>query len=495
MDSVPVDSSRQRSTNQLILKNTLLLVGAKIVAMPISVVTNAFIARHLGPSDYSYIYLATTYTTFGMLFVVFGQGGALPALVAVDRERAGDFLGGALAWRAAVSVAVYALLAVACMILGYGTDFQMALALVFVAAMVTAFAGACLEVIRGFERTDVDAYANVGTTLLTAAITIPLLLLGGRLAGVLGATVIVAIAVVVFVSRFLKPVGIGRLTVRKETLKTLATKGYPFMMFATAMTLQPVIDAAFLSKLSTPEVVGWHAAAFKLIGLVLFPATALLTALYPVLCRLFAEDHDSYVSTTRTTLQTSVMMLVPVSLGCALFPQLGLLVYGDQEFGPVVQNLRVFAAYVFLVYLSMPLGSAVLAAGRARGWSLVQVFCVATSLCLDPILVPYFQKHYGNGGLGICWSVVAAECVVVAFGLWMLPRGILSWGMLRALLPPLAGGVAMVVVAKLTSDLSEFIAVPACGIAYLACLWATGGFGREEVGFLKSVVARRKGSG
>ncbi|HEU5074697.1 MAG TPA: hypothetical protein VFU02_10995, partial [Polyangiaceae bacterium] len=158
----PPPSQSAHATNRLVLKNTLFLVGAKVLTAPLSVLVTAVIARHLGAADYSYIYLASTFTGFGMLCVIFGQSGALPAMVAVDRKRAGELLGTSLVWRLASGGIVYGVVALACVLLGYDMVFHQALALVFVGALIMAIAGACVETIRGFERTDVDAYLNVG---------------------------------------------------------------------------------------------------------------------------------------------------------------------------------------------------------------------------------------------------------------------------------------------------------------------------------------------
>jgi O-antigen/teichoic acid export membrane protein len=490
-----VDSShhaQQSSTNRLVLRNTMLLVGAKVLATPIAVLTNAVIARYLGPADYSYVYLATTYTTFGMLFVIFGQSGALPALVAVDRDSAGKYLGTALVWRAAIGVAVYAALALGCWAFGYDMRFQHALALVFSGLLMMNLAAACLEAIRGFERTDVDALTNVGTPLLTAALTIPIVLLGGRLLSVLTVALVVQAISLIAVSRFLRPVGVGALGVNMDTVKLLLQKGYPFLFFSGALALQTTVDAAFLSKLSPPEVVGWHAAANKLIGLVVFPASALVTALYPVLCRLFAENERSFLETTRATVQTAVLLMVPIAMCCGLFPEAGVLVLGKEGYAPIVDNLRVMAAFVFLVYVSMPLGIAVLAAGRARVWSAIQGLCVVVSLILDPLLVPMFQASHGNGGLGICWARVASEVLMVVSGLVLLPKGALGSSIVGPVGKAALGGVLMAGVAWCLKSQSFLWVAPLTLVVYLGVLRVTGGLNREQLAFLKGAASRRR---
>ena len=50
-------------THRLVLRNTLMLVGAQLLGMPLSIVLNAMMARYLGPEDFGYIYLASTFAS------------------------------------------------------------------------------------------------------------------------------------------------------------------------------------------------------------------------------------------------------------------------------------------------------------------------------------------------------------------------------------------------------------------------------------------------
>src|SRR6266481_2317584 len=128
VDASDTGGEQPRTTQGLVLRNTMLLVVGQVLGMPLSIVVNAVMARHLGPEDFGYIYLATTFATFGFLLGAWGQSGTLPAMVAKDRGQAGVLLGTGLAWRAASSLVVYGVMAVGCLILGYSTEFQVALA-------------------------------------------------------------------------------------------------------------------------------------------------------------------------------------------------------------------------------------------------------------------------------------------------------------------------------------------------------------------------------
>jgi O-antigen/teichoic acid export membrane protein len=490
-DTEPMTVSAPQGTQTLVLRNALFLVVAQAASMPISILVNAVMARYLGAQQFGYFYLASTLTAFGFLLVDWGQNGTLPAMVARDRGRAGEFLGSGLAWRALASPVVYALLALAGRALNYPGPVQVALALMAVNAAIGSALTGCQDTVRGFERTDIAAYSMVGQQVLTAVLILPVLALGGGLSAVLVALSAVAALVLLFVSRVLRPVGVGRLRVRWQTTRDLLVAGWPFLLFGVTMALQPNIDAIFLSKLAPAEVVGWHAAARRLLGALVFPASALVGALYPTLCRLYGEDDEGFRRTCREALRTSLLLVAPLALGTFLYADEAIRIFSKQAFGPAADNLRLLAPFVLLVYVSMPLGSSLMAAGRQRTWAVVQMLCVLVSLVLDPLLVPWFQQRTGNGGLGVCIATVVSEALMVGSALWLMPRGVFNRALVGSLLPTLAGASAMAVLARLIRDVTPWVAGPVSVLGYFAALWALGGLGEQQLTTLKAAIAKK----
>ena len=230
-----------------------------------------------------------------------------------------------------------------------------------------------------------------------------------------------------------------------------------------------------LSNLAPPEVVGWHAASMKLVGALVFPASSLITALYPTLFRLHAEDRDAYRETAAGALRTATVLVVPLALGCAVFPQLGVAIFGQGAFGPALDNLRVLAPYVFLVYFSMTLGCCLSAAGRRRAWVLLQFGCVGAAAALDVLLIPWFQARTGNGGLGVAASLLIGEVFVVAGAAWLAPAGLLGRRFAITALRAAAGGLAMVLAASWLGGLTPWIAAPVSVATYMSVLLLLGG--------------------
>ena len=358
-------------------------------------------------------------------------------------------------------------------------------------ATLAGFAGAGAETIRGFERTDIAAWSYVGQQLLTAILIVPVLHFGGQLPSALLVFSVASATVLVFVVRSLRPVGVGALQAHWRTVRELLADGWPFLLFGLTMALQPNIDAIFLSKLAPAEVVGWYAAARKLLGALVFPAGALIGALYPTLCRLYEEDRTEYLRMTNRALSTSAIVVVPLAVGTALFADTAIGIFSKEAFGPAADNLRLLSPFILLVYFSMPLGSALLAAGRQSAWAAVQLACVVVSIVLDPLLVPWFQLRTGNGGLGICVATLVSEVLMVSAGVWLTPRGVFDRHFAKTLSLAFVAGGAMVLVGLLLSSITPFVAAPASLVAYLVCLWGVGGAEEEQLAVLKGALARR----
>jgi O-antigen/teichoic acid export membrane protein len=488
----PAQNAGDQSLGRLVAKNTFYLTVSQALTIPIAILVNATLARFLGPSDFGLLYLASTLCGFGFLVVNWGHESALPALISRDRSRAGVLLGSSFAWRIGSAFVVYFVLAVGSFVLGYGSRLQWALGLTFIIAGFASLIGACKDTIRGFERTEIPAYVHVGQQFFTALVIVPALFFGGRLRLSLFVQIPVSAVVLVLIWRSLRSVGIDALTVRTAQIKSLLLVGTPFVFLNLATALQPNVDAVFLSKLAPAEVMGWFAVSRRLIGVLLFPASALIGALYPTLCRLHTEDREAFARVSRGAFSSVALLAVPFAVGCGLYPEIGVALFSRKAFREAEDNLRILSVFLFLLYFSMPLGTCILAAGRHRASSIVQGLCVVVSAVLDPILIPLFQKHSGNGGLGLCVAAVVSEALVVGCGVALTPRGIFDRSLMRSLFFALASGALMALVAHLLHPiLSPMLAAPLALFVYAAGVWLTGAVDKTQVEQIKATIARK----
>jgi len=482
---------KARATSALIFRNAMLLTIAQVLGIPLSILLSAITARYLGPSQLGYMYLGTTFNSFAFLAVDWGQGGALPALVATDRSQAGRILGTSLAWRASAMVVVFVALNITSRLLGYDSELRTAIDLVFIGYALGSAIDACQHTIIGFERTDVAAVRQVFGGVVTVVVVLPILVLGGGLNVSLVGHAAVMVIVFAYTWYAVRTTLIGRLSFDWPMLKSLLHRGTPFVFITVAMVLQPNIDAVFLSKLAPADVVGWHAASRKLIGTLLFPVSALIGALYPTLCRLHTTDTEQFLNTARGALRATALLVFPIALGCALYPDIGIAIYSRDSFKPAEDNLRILSLFLLLVYFTMPIGVCLIAAQRQRVWAVVQSLCLIVSAVLDPLLIPWFQRRTGNGGLGICVAAVVSELVVLGFGIGLAPRGVFDRKLARSLLLAALSGAAMAAVAFALKKLNSFIAAPIAVATYAGALWLSGGIDESYVNAMRRFVRNK----
>ena len=473
------------------LRNALWLVLAPVVSAPLSLLINAITARYLGPTDFGTLYLASTYTGFAFVLVEWGQFGALTGKIAADRSRAGELLGSAMMWRLAAAVVMAIVVLVLCALAGYGRPFLTVLILMFAAAGLGAAAAAGQDAVRGFERTDFAALSYIGQQLLVGTISISVLLLGFGLRGLLLGQVASALIAVLFVLSMLPRLQIPRLRVRGETIVELFRAGGPFLVFVLVVQLQPLVDGAMMSHFASNEAIGWYAVSRRVIGIVIFPAVAIGGALYPTLVRQFATDREAARSTVQGALRVLALGVFPVTLGCVLFPQLGVMIFNARTFAPAEQNVRVLGIGLFLLYFSIPLSQCINASGRQGRWAAVQFGCVIVSAIADPWLISWFQADRNNGGLGVCVASVASEVLMVIGGAFLLPKGILNWADLQQLRSPALAGVAMVVVGLLAGRYGVLYGAVLSVLSYAAVLWATGELRGARLRSLLGMLHRR----
>lgn len=455
-------------------RSMLALIGSQVVTTPVSMVVQALIARQLGAGPFGAIYFATATLGVWYLFVEWGGHAQVAAEVARDRRAGGRLFASGMLLRMLFVALVLIAIPPFARFMGYDDTVRLALSLLSVKLALQGLGALCLAVVRGFEKVHWQAGSTIFGNLLEAALVVLALWRGGGLHDVLMAQVVatgVTLAVQVGM--------VGRLQLgawRPDWLTawTILRGGFSFLMLDIVVRLQPFVDATFLSQLAPAEALGWHGAASRIVGVLVFPALTLNFALYPTLARLWTSDRPTYNSLVRLGLRTVALVGVLAGTGTALFgPWAVSWIYGNDDYAPAGVTLSVMSVFIVLVYASIILGPAIAAAGRQWRWCAAQSLCLVVSALLDPVLIPWAQRVYGNGSLGVGIAVGVAEVAMVTFGMLILPHGILNRALGRTVLRCglAAAGAALVTLPLLTVPL---MAVVATVVVYVGLLRVQG---------------------
>lgn len=488
-------SATNREASRLLVKNTSFLMAGQIAIMPISILIAGLLGRFLGPEDFGTIYLATTFNSLAFLLTDWGQGGALMEVVARDRTRAAEFIGTGRMMKIALGPIACGLSTGIAYLSDQSPRLQTAVLIVSLAHWFQSLHQTYINGFRSFERSALPALSQVLHQLLTALFTATVLFAGGSLYQVLFAQATSSLVILVFLSRNLRRLDVGKLYFSWSAARELLGRGTPHLVLGITMALQPNIDAFFLSRAASPAAAGWHAAANKLIGTLALPVTTLCSALHPTLVRLSHTDRSAYLATAGNALGTILLVVAPAAIGAAMYPDLGIQLFNKETFHEAEDNLRLLSVFLVLAYVTMTSGTTAIAGGKQKIWSVAQFGCVAVSAALDPFLVPYFETHYGNGGLGVCISVIVGELVILGFAVVLLPEILLGRAVLRMAGATAIGGLVMALTAHFTRMvMNPWLSAPLAVLAYAAALWKMGLLTPERLRGLKAMFSKKAAS-
>ncbi|HEX6736969.1 MAG TPA: oligosaccharide flippase family protein, partial [Vicinamibacteria bacterium] len=443
-----------------VARNALFLVAGQAATTVLAVAFSALLGRTLGAADFGVYYLVSTMAAFAYVLAEWGQPLLVIREAAREPARAGALLGSTLVLRAALALLVTVPAGLAAWALGYGARTTWLAVLLILALLPVFLAQAYGMVFRARDRMGRDAAVSVTNKAVLLAAAWPALALGAGIPGVVLATALAGLLALGLAAASHRLLDGPRLSVSAETSRELLAAGAPILAMTAAASVQPYLDAIILSRLAPAAAMGWYGAARNMLGTLLAPAAILGAAAYPQLARV-SGDAQALRREVGAALRPVLFLGALAAVGTWLFAGTAVaLVYGASGFGPAAAILEVFAPGLFLLFLDILLGNVIYACGGGSAFAAAKVASVAVGTALDFVLIPIFQRRYGNGGMGVVLAFALSELVVFAGALRGLRRGTLGAGAALDVARALGAAAATLLLFRLLPPLPAWAAVP-----------------------------------
>lgn len=475
-----------------VARNALFLVAGQLVTTAVSFALTALLAWHLGAADYGVFFLAATLAQSAFVLADFGQEYYVVRRIAQDASDARTLLGSGFLVRLAATVVIFFLLAGLGAVLAYPGATRAAISLTVPFFFLTSIRDGVSVALRGLERMEVEAVLRVVSAILVALAISVAVLAGGGLADVLVMQILGAVAALTVCWFAIRRVGIARPRPSLPIAISILSGGAPFLLQTAVINSQSTLDAILLSVLVPPSVIGWHGAAWKLVGTLLIPANILATALYPALSRLQGSAKRGEL--LEDGLRATIVLGFLCATGTFLFADVAVaLIYGAEVFGPAAGNLKVLSAYLPFVFADIVFGAAIIAAGKLTPWIVAKLVSVVVAVVGNVALIPLFQSSFSNGGLGVAVATVAAELVMFAAALRLVPfdRERLWRRLPKAAARSAIAAMAMAAAALVLRDQYIALRIGASVTVYLASAFLLGAIRRDDLRFIRDVARLR----
>ena len=414
------------------LRNTVLVLAAKVVARLIALVTVIATLKFLMPAPYGTFITLINYTAivsvvldlgFNVLYV--REGARHPA----DIQR---YLRNVMSLRLVMAVGSLVILAIALAIAGLSS----LLIPGFVLMVLTSYSTLLRNTLYAVQRLGYEAIAVVlESIVLLAFVLVGIKAHAGVTYFVWAYAAQYGFSCVYFaIVLWWKKIAVVGWKFEPELLRQWFLQGLPFALTFVLTILYFKVDQPILYAIRGPQEAGWYAAAYKPFEALLFIPMTLLSVVFPVLSVYFRERPHELADAVSRFFKALLFVGWPIAVGLFMLahPLTKIFLYSQSE-----PALRILALALAIGFVNNAFIGALSASDHqlsftwAAGWSLV------ANVGLNLILIPLV------GYLGASWATVLTEITLGVAGWILTARHIGRIPVLQLTWRPLLAGLVM----------------------------------------------------
>lgn len=466
------------------LRNTVIVLAAKVVARLIALVTVLAMLRYLTPSPYGAFATLVNYTSIVSVVLDLGFNVLFVREGARHPNEIQRYLRNVMSLRLLMAVVSSVLLAAAL------TANRLGDLLVpgFLLMVLTSYSTLLRNALYAVQKLGFEALAVVLESLVLLALVLFGIKTGRGVSYFVWAYAAQYAFSCAYFSIVLAAKRIAVIGWRFELplVREWFWKGLPFALTFVLTILYFRIDQPLVYALRPHVEAGLYGAAYKPFEALLFVPMTLLSVVFPVLSVYHRERPTEFLDAVNRFFKALLLVGWPMSVGVfVLAHPLNHLLFG-RAYDLAEPALRILALSLGFAFVNNAFIGALSAGDRqssftwAAGWSLV------ANLALNLALIPTF------GYVGASWATVATEIVlgVVAWTLTArhigrVPVAQLSW---RVVLAGLVMGVAVFPLRDM-SDASIAIPIVVGVVVYAVAVLLLRGLTRDEIGWARRALA------
>jgi O-antigen/teichoic acid export membrane protein len=481
------------STRKTVARNAVVLMGTQIVTWTMALLLTISLPRFLGPAAIGKYHFANSVWAILAMLASLGMDTYLTKETARHPAQVGSPVWHSALLRCGLFVACLGGLAVYLEAFHYPQDTRAVAYVIGASSLVWLLISAAQSILTGLEQMQYVSLGNIAGRVAGTVGSLVLLLLGQGVVVIAAVNVLAALVTLAIESYFLRRLIHIPLRTSAAEMGRLVKGGLPYLLSGIFLVLYMQFDFVVISLLVDDSTVGWYGAADQMFGTLLFVPTVLMTAVFPVLSRMYLTDAGRLLRVTRKSFDLLVLLSIPIGLGVLAVANPTVLLLFGEPFAPSGTILALLGIVLIPTYLNVFIGQYLISVDRQNQWTLVMAVATVATLPLDLWLIPWCAQVYGNGGIGGALSFVITEGGMLLTGLLLMPKGTLGrtnlWLAARALL----AGLVMLAAAwwlgalPLGIFIRLALSVVGGGAVYLLAGWVLRLVAPEDVALAKEL--------
>lgn len=456
-----------------VAQNTYFLTTASIIQKVVSFVYFTILARIIGVGNTGSYFFAITFTTIFTVVADFGMGPVLTREVAKFPERAATYMNTVLASKIMFGFLTYFLVAGLTILLDYPISLRNLILLSGVTMFFDNLQSSFFGIFRAQKNLVYESVALIISQILTLIIGTIALLMQAPLIWLIMAYTIPSVVIVCYGAFFVHRV-YGLVIwprIDRQVFRNFLLLAIPFAIAGLLGRLYSYSDSLIMSKLLTPQDLGWWSVPYKITFAFQFIPMALSASVYPVISSLTVSDPGKISELFVRAWRYLFIIIFPLSLGLIAVSRPVIIRLYGLEYSPSVPVLRILLVSLFFSYLSIISGALLNATNHQKN----QTTLIATALIINVLLNLFLIPRLGI--LGAAYAALISNVLLWFFGLIFIRRIVILPG------ASLARGAAhifslaslmAVLVYFLTLRMSFIFTIPIGMLVYGGLLFLTG---------------------
>jgi O-antigen/teichoic acid export membrane protein len=490
IEPAPDAPAQPQAERPRVARNLGALAGGQLVTWTMTLVWTLIVPRALGPVGLGI--LVSAQSVAGVLGIVLGLGTRqyLVREIVLLPHEGSKLVGTALVLRLMLAPLVGIAAVLWAYFAHYSHEATVVLYLITAMTIFTLMAEPMQAGFQAIERMKYLALADVINKSAQSVIGIALVLVGLRTVGIAASMATIAGCVVVLNVVWLRRFLSIDVKTSGQRLASMTKESFTFWAFGLFAFIYFWIDTIMLSLMTPSHVVGWYGSTMQILQTLMFLPVLVSTAWLPRLVNAASVGHRQLVTLARTPVDGVLVISVPIAAGTALIARpLIHVVYGP-AFAHAVPVLMLLACCIPPLYLNIMLAQVLLAEKRQAVWTIVMAAAAIVNPLFNLFLIPYTQRHYGNGAIGAAISLILTEVLMDAVGFMLVGRHVFTRSSIRRCALAILASAGMWGAAYAAAPLGSALSVLIGGVVLVALVIVLRILTPEEITVLRKGIGR-----
>lgn len=400
--------------------------------------------------------------------------------VARQPDQSAQFLSNFLAFRTAVSLALFLIAYGLVWVFGYPASSRLVILIMVLSLIPSGIANTCQAVLFGTKRfalptliQTLDAVAKlVAGSLAIQSHNLVTVALYWLLISSISAIVFISLT-----SLSLKPFPRPNWA-DWSALKLNWRDSWAFLGVTLLAALEGQVDILILSIVQTEAVIGWYNAATTITFTWTILSQAFRMSIYPVMIRYAASASDKLASIYQASLRLMGLLVFPLVAGVWVLAEPIVLWLYKPAFAPSILIVRILLPMLVFVFLNVPSARLMFVHNRQDKMTQFLAISFATNLVLNLAL----DKTYGANGAAL--ARLCSTAVLFALIYAYAHMNLQPIQPIRLFSKPLLAALIMGLIVWVIRDQTLWLVIPAGVLIYALLLIVTGGIRREDLNML-----------